>query len=154
MSRRKERELVFKVLFAQEFNPIPVSEQLTFLEEEEENKNIVTPYVKQLVSICTEKKAEFDERIKPKLINWDFERVAAADKVLLRMALAEFLYFEDIPPEVTIDEMIELGKKYGTPKSGRFINGILDSILKDLRAEKKIKKSGRGLITKVKLNGT
>lgn len=69
------------------------------------------------------------------------------------MALAEFLYFEEIPPEVTIDEMIELGKKFGTPKSGSFINGILDALLKDLKAKNLIKKSGRGLITKIKLNG-
>ena len=154
MSRRKERELVFKVLFAHELNPIPLDEQLKYLAEENEFKKIITPYVRQLASYCIEKKEEFDARIKPKLINWDFERVAIADKILLRMALAEFLYFEDIPPEVSIDEMIEIGKKYGTPKSGRFINGMLDAILKELKAEKKIKKSGRGLISKVNLNGS
>ncbi|MHB2153238.1 transcription antitermination factor NusB [Calditrichota bacterium GD2] len=150
MSRRKERELVFKVLFAHEFNPIPLSEQLEFLAEDLENKKRITPYVRKLASLCIEKKDEFDGRIKPKLINWDFDRVAVTDRILLRMALAEFLYFEDIPPEVTIDEMIELGKKYGAPKSGRFINGILDAILKELKGENKIKKSGRGLISKVK----
>ncbi len=154
MSRRKERELAFKILFAHEFNPIPVKEQLELLSDEEEIRKIVTPYVQQLTTYCTEKKEEFDDRIRSKLINWDLERVAVVDKVLLRMALAEFLYFEEIPPEVTIDEMIELGKQYGTPKSGRFINGILDSILKSLKAEKKIKKSGRGLISKIKLNGS
>ncbi|HHE55628.1 MAG TPA: transcription antitermination factor NusB [Caldithrix abyssi] len=153
MSRRKERELAFKVLFAHEFNPIPLSEQLDFLTEEEEYKKSVTNYVRQLASYCIEKKDEFDALIKPRLINWDFDRVAVVDKILLRMALAEFLYFEEIPPEVTIDEMIELGKKFGTPKSGSFINGILDALLKDLKAKNLIKKSGRGLITKIKLNG-
>ncbi len=153
MSRRKERELAFKVLFAHEFNPLPLSEQLDLLAEEKEYQKIITDYVRQLAAYCIEKKDEFDALIKPRLINWEFERVAVVDKILLRMALAEFLYFEDIPPEVTIDEMIELGKKYGTPKSSRFINGMLDALLKDLKAQKRIKKSGRGLITKVKLNG-
>ncbi len=151
MTRRKERELVLKVLFAQEFNPIPFSEQLQYLLEEGES-NGITPFVEKMIRLYLEHKEELDARIKTKLINWDFSRVAPIDRILLRMALVEFLFFEDIPPEVTIDEMIEIGKKYSTPKTGKFINGLLDALLKELKAKKLIKKSGRGLITKVRLD--
>ncbi|NOX88861.1 MAG: transcription antitermination factor NusB [Calditrichaeota bacterium] len=152
MSRRKEREIVLKVLFAQEYNPIPYTQQLDFILSEDDDIEAVTPFVKKMIEKCLELHEELDERIKTKLINWDFNRVATMDRILLRMALVEFMCFEDIPPEVTIDEMIEIGKKYSTSNSGKFINGILDALLKELKAEKKIKKSGRGLITKVRLN--
>ncbi len=152
MSRRKEREIVLKVLFAQEYNPIPYTQQLDLILSEDDDIETVTPFVKRMIEKCLELHEELDERIKTKLINWDFNRVATMDRILLRMALVEFMCFEDIPPEVTIDEMIEIGKKYSTSNSGKFINGILDALLKELKAEKKIKKSGRGLITKVRLN--
>ncbi len=152
MSRRQERELALKILFAQEFNDIPFGQQIDLLKEEGDNPVPVTPFVRQMVTLCLEHKNELNDRIKTKLINWDLERVAIIDRVLLRMALVEFMFFEDIPPEVTIDEMIEIAKRYSTPNSGKFINGILDALLKDLKKEKKLKKSGRGLITKVNLN--
>ncbi len=152
MTRRKERELVLKVLFAQEFNPIPINEQLGYLLEDEQNGKTISPFVEKVIKHYLEHRDELDQRIKAKLINWDFNRVAIIDRVLLRMAMVEFMFFEDIPPEVTIDEMIEIGKKYSTPKTGKFINGLLDALLKELKQEKRIKKSGRGLITKIKLN--
>jgi N utilization substance protein B len=67
------------------------------------------------------------------------------DKLILRLALCEFLHFPDIPPKVTIDEAIEIAKKYSTEKSGRFVNGILDAVLIDLRKEGRLHKKGRGL---------
>ncbi len=152
MTRREERELVLKVLFALEFNPIPFTEQLEYLLEEEGDGKSVSPFVEKIIRLYLENKNNLDERIKTKLINWDFNRVAPVDRVLLRMALVEFMYFEDIPPEVTIDEMIEIGKKYSTPKTGKFINGLLDALLKELKKKKLIKKSGRGLNTKVRLD--
>ena len=82
----------------------------------------------------------------PQLKNWDFDRVAMIDKILLRMAVAEFLYFESIPPEATLNEMIEISKDFSTERSGKFINGILDAILKNLKKIKKLNKSGRGLV--------
>ena len=66
--------------------------------------------------------------------------------VLLRMAICEFLFFEDIPPKVSINEMIEISKRYSTEKSSKFINGILDSVFDDLKNEGRIHKSGRGII--------
>ncbi len=152
MTRREERELVLKVLFALEFNQIPFAEQLEYLLEEEGDGKSVSPFVEKIIRLYLENKEELDKRIKTKLINWEFNRVAPIDRVLLRMALVEFMYFEDIPPEVTIDEMIEIGKKYSTPKTGKFINGLLDALLKELKKKKLIKKSGRGLNTKVRLD--
>ncbi len=80
------------------------------------------------------------EIIKPKLKNWDSERIAALDLILIKMGVCEFLYFETIPTRVTINEYIDLGKEYSTEQSGHFINGILDNISKDLSAQNKIHK--------------
>jgi N utilization substance protein B len=68
------------------------------------------------------------------------------DRIVLKIALCEFMYFEDIPTKVSINEAIELAKKYSTAKSGRFVNGILDASLEDLKQEGLVNKSGRGLI--------
>ncbi len=80
------------------------------------------------------------EIIKPKLKNWDPERIALLDMVLMKMGLSEFLYFETIPPKVTINEYIDLAKEYSTAQSGHFINGILDNIHKELIEQGKMKK--------------
>jgi N utilization substance protein B len=80
------------------------------------------------------------EFIKPKLKNWDAERIAALDMILMRMGVCEFLFFETIPPKVTINEYIDLAKDYSTPQSGHFVNGILDNIHKDLVKDEKMHK--------------
>ena len=84
--------------------------------------------------------------IKKKALNWDFDRIAVIDRIILRMAMCEFIYFDDIPPKVSIDEAIEISKKFSTEKSGKFINGILDSVLNEWNQENKINKKGRGLV--------
>jgi len=78
--------------------------------------------------------------------NWEFSRIALVDRILLRMGITEMLAFDDVPPKVTINEMIEIAKGFSTRKSGQFINGILDSVLTDFRKDGKISKRGRGLI--------
>lgn len=78
--------------------------------------------------------------------NWDYERVALMDKIILFMALTEFCKFPDIPVKVTINEYIEISKFYSTPESRRFINGILDRLAERLKADGKLVKSGRGLV--------
>ena len=80
------------------------------------------------------------DTIKPKLLNWDVERIAALDMVLMQMGLCELLYFETIPTKVSINEYIDLAKDYSTEQSGHFVNGILDNIHKELVAEGKINK--------------
>jgi transcription antitermination protein NusB len=79
-------------------------------------------------------------------VNWDVERIAFMDVLILEMAITEFLYFPSIPTKVTLNEYIELSKYYSTEKSRNFINGILDRTLKNLKKENKIQKAGRGLI--------
>ena len=78
--------------------------------------------------------------------NWELDRIAIIDRILLQMAIVEFLYMDDVPPKVTMNELIEIAKKYSTGRSGRFVNGILDAILGTLKADGRIVKSGRGLI--------
>lgn len=78
--------------------------------------------------------------------NWDAERIAELDTIILKMAICEFLKFPSIPVKVTINEYLEIAKEYSTPKSSIFINGILDNLIKEFQSENKIQKTGRGLI--------
>jgi transcription antitermination protein NusB len=78
--------------------------------------------------------------------NWDLERIAFVDILIMQLALAEFLYFPSIPTKVTLNEYIELSKFYSTDKSRNFINGILDKALRDMKTDGLVKKTGRGLI--------
>jgi N utilization substance protein B len=78
--------------------------------------------------------------------NWDAERIAELDTIILKMAICEFLKFPSIPVKVTINEYLEIAKEYSTPKSSIFINGILDNLIKEFQNENKIQKTGRGLM--------
>ena len=97
-------------------------------------------FAKSLVQTVLDKKEVCMELIKPKLKNWDAERIAALDLIILQMGVCEFLYFETIPTKVTINEYIDLAKGYSTVQSGQFVNGLLDNIHKELTAENKISK--------------
>ena len=87
-----------------------------------------------------------NDLIKRNLENWEMERIATLDKILLELAIAELLSCPDIPIKVTINEAIELAKRYSTDKSGVFVNGIIDSVLSELKESGQISKMGRGLI--------
>ncbi len=93
-----------------------------------------------LLLTVLEKNIFLKDMITPKLKNWDVERIAALDMILMQMGVAEFLFFESIPTKVTINEYIDIAKEYSTPQSGHFINGILDNIHKELIAADKIQK--------------
>ena len=97
-------------------------------------------FARDLLLSVIEKEEVCNEYIKDKLQNWDPERTAALDMILMRMGICEFLFFETIPPKVTINEYIDLAKDYSTPQSGHFVNGILDSIHKELAAQNKLHK--------------
>ena len=142
IKRTEEREFAFKMLYACEFNQDPFNIQIERLDMASQEK--ATPYVRRIISIYITSKEEFDKLIKEKLENWDLKRVAIIDKVILRMAITEIFHFEDIPPEVSINEAIELAKKYSTAGSSKFINGLLDAIYKKYKKQKssKIKKEG------------
>lgn len=97
-------------------------------------------FAKTLLQTTIDKNEYTLELIKPKLKNWDSERIAALDMILMQMGVCELLYFETIPTKVTINEYIDLAKSYSTPQSGQFVNGILDNIHKELVAAGTIKK--------------
>jgi transcription antitermination protein NusB len=105
---------------------------------------IVSPdkalFARELLSAVLEKKEVTMELIRPKLKNWDADRIATLDMIFMQMGVCEFLFFETIPPKVTINEYIDLAKDYSTPLSGQFVNGILDNIHKDLVTENKMHK--------------
>jgi N utilization substance protein B len=90
--------------------------------------------------------AEYEQLLVDQLKNWDVERVAVLDKIILKLAVCELLNFPGIPIKVTINEYIELAKAYSTPKSGKFVNGILDNLSEKLQASGQLRKSGRGLL--------
>jgi N utilization substance protein B len=89
---------------------------------------------------------DYQELISNKTQNWEPDRIAMMDTLLMKMAIAEFVNFTSIPVKVTINEYLEISKEFSTPKSNSFINGILDKILSELKAQNKITKTGRGLI--------
>lgn len=97
-------------------------------------------FARGLVNTAMDKKEFTMDLIKPKLKNWDAERIALLDMILMRMGICEFLFFETIPTKVTLNEYIDLAKDYSTPQSGHFVNGILDNIHKELSGSDKLKK--------------
>jgi len=102
-------------------------------------EEIISPekaaFAHDLLEAVLEKKEVTMDLIRPKLKNWDADRIATLDMILMQMGVCEFLFFETIPPKVTINEYIDLAKEYSTPLSGQFVNGILDNIHKELLAE-------------------
>jgi transcription antitermination protein NusB len=97
-------------------------------------------FAKDLLQTTLDKSEVTLELIKPKLKNWDADRIAALDLIILQMGVSEFLFFETIPTKVTINEYIDLAKEYSTVQSGQFVNGLLDNIHKELNEQNKIHK--------------
>ncbi|MBL7103754.1 MAG: transcription antitermination factor NusB [Bacteroidales bacterium] len=113
---------------------------------ESDKNNEDKEFVKNLFRKTILKSDEYDKLIEDKVRNWEMDRIAVMDILLIKMALAELLEFPSIPVKVTLNEYIELAKMYSTPKSRIFVNGILDKLILDLKSQKKIKKTGRGLL--------
>jgi len=103
-------------------------------------------FCKELFAKVTRYTPDLDKMIKERVDNWEMDRIALIDKLLLRIGISELLFFPDIPPKVSINEVIEIAKDFSTSKSGKFINGILDAILNELKTEGKLNKFGRGLL--------
>lgn len=103
-------------------------------------------FVKDLFRETVMKDEETEKLIGEKTKNWEVERIAMMDVLLMKMAITELLHFSSIPVKVTLNEFIEISKMYSTPKSKIFINGILDKLVADFRNEKRLAKSGRGLM--------
>jgi N utilization substance protein B len=103
-------------------------------------------FVKNLFRKTVLNEIELSKEYIDKTPNWDVERIAEIDTIILKMAICELLKFPSIPAKVTINEYLEIAKEYSTPKSSIFINGILDNLVKEFEKDNKLKKSGRGLL--------
>ncbi|MBU1638275.1 transcription antitermination factor NusB [bacterium] len=131
-SRRAAREWALRILYASRLSGN--SAQACFediLREAKEDQNLIL--CRELVERISSDDACLDEWIRRSVEKWDLGRLAVIDLIILRMAIAEFLYFDDIPYKVTINEAIELAKRYSTTQSGRFVNGILDAVSVELK---------------------
>ena len=103
-------------------------------------------FANQLLTKTLLKDSELEAHVLGKTPNWDKDRIAEIDAILLKMAICELLYFPSIPERVTINEYLEIAKEYSTPKSSIFINGILDKLVREYKESGKLKKAGRGLL--------
>jgi N utilization substance protein B len=112
------------------------------LYKDEEDKEFVSALFRKTIFNEVELAKEYID----KTPNWDADRIAEIDTIVLKMAICEFLKFPSIPIKVTINEYLEISKEYSTPKSSIFINGILDNLLKEFQVDNKILKTGRGLM--------
>lgn len=145
ITRRLLREKVLQILYAYEMN----NEGLQTLTEgvladlpEESDKE----FCRMLVNKVLVNKDELDDYIGDRVSNWELNRITIIDKILLRMGICEILHLPEIPPKVSINEVIEIAKNYSTPNSGKFINGVLDTVLNKLKSNGMLVKTGRGLI--------
>lgn len=136
-SRRAAREWALRILYAHELTGNPVEHIFAdLLGSLPDDLNV--RFCRELCRRAAEKDGYIDGLISKAVQKWDLNRIAVLDHVILRVAIAEFLYFDDIPFKVTINEAIELAKRYSTSQSGRFVNGILDALSTEL--QKKVQK--------------
>jgi len=126
--RRRARELAIQVLFHLEFSPDDPSEVFDLICENFDARKSIRDFSKRLVLGVCEKKKTLDKVISGSSKNWRIKRMARLDKSILRLAAFEIMFIEDIPPKVSLDEAVEIGKKFGGEDSGRYINGVLDNI--------------------------
>ncbi len=138
-SRRQARRLALQVFFANEFLHEDIQSVIERISASLDQE--VDDFCRELLIRTTEHKSELEKLVLQNLRDWDIERVAVLDRSLILLALGELLFFEDIPVEVTINEAVEISKEFISNKSSRFINGILDTIYKQLQNENKLHKS-------------
>jgi len=128
--RRKARELTMQALYALEINNGFPQDVLELCDDSFNNsENDI--YTKELFNCVVEKQSWADDLISQCLENWEYGRVAILDKILLRMGVSEIYHIDDVPPKVSISEMVEIAKVYSTEESSSFVNGILDTIYKN-----------------------
>ena len=149
LRRRLVRERVLQALYAYELSHEPIQFIIENVVADLEKQPESFAFAKQLILKVIECNKELDDLIRHRIEHWEFNRLAIIDRIVLRMSICELLYFDDIPPKVTINEAIEIARDFSTEKSDKFVNGVLDSILNDLKKDGRIKKSGRGLVNTV-----
>lgn len=135
MKRKRSREIAMELLFSMEISKNSYEETIEcFVEDYEMDlKTIDLEYIKEVMKSVVDHKEEIDEIIKNSLINWTIERVSKVNLIIVRLAIAEMLYIDDVPEVVAINEAIELTKKYSDDKSVSFVNGALDKAFKNIK---------------------
>ncbi len=152
MRRRIIREKVVQALYAHEIAGDPPEHVVRYVLEGLSSNKPAHEFARNLVFETINHTAEIDKIIRAKVANWDFQRIAIIDRLILRMAICELLYFREIPPKVSMNEAIDLAKLFSTQRSGQFVNGVLDSVMSDFSGRMAdgveaggMSKSGRGL---------
>ena len=135
--RRAARQCVLEALFAYQFSKNERTEIINQLVNKNPELKDHYDFIKSLFDIVFNKMKWAEDTIKTHLENWELDRVANVDKILLKMGICEIYFISDIPPKVTITEMVEIAKIYSTDESPIFINGILDAVFKDYLKENK-----------------
>jgi N utilization substance protein B len=148
-NRRQIREAVVQALYAYQVGGHTVEDTLNIvlkpkLAAYDDSESV--RFGESLFLRTVRKMDSFDEDLQKQISNWDIERLAILDRLIIKMAFIEFLEYPEIPVKVTINESIEIAKKYSTEQSGKFINGVLDATLARWKQEGRIAKSGRGLL--------
>ena len=138
--RRKARELAVQVHYHLEFNPGDPDEAFDLICEKFKPGESIRPFSKKLVLGVYKEKKDLERLIIRASRNWRLDRMPCLDRCVLRMAVYEILFIEDIPPKVSIDEAVEIGKKFGGNNSGGFINGVLDKVYNILVQEGRLTK--------------
>ena len=135
MKRKRSREIAMELLFSMEISKNSYEQTIeSFIENYEMDlKTIDLEYIKEVMKSVTDYKEEIDEIIKNSLINWTIERVSKVNLIIVRLAIAEMLYIDDVPEVVAINEAIELTKKYSDDKSVSYVNGALDKAFKNIK---------------------
>jgi transcription antitermination protein NusB len=135
-TRRKSREMVLQMLFQADMGKQTVDQvQRTFWAEHAATSAEVRGFAEDLFRVATDRVAEIDKLIEGHAQHWRMERMAAVDRNLLRAGVAEFLAYPDTPRAVVINEALEIARKFSSPESVQFVNGVLDSVAKDLAAK-------------------
>jgi N utilization substance protein B len=129
--RTKARECALKILYAVDITKDTSPEsRVAFWQYQEEADDDVKQFAEKLVKGVNEHRDEIDRVISKYAVNWEMKRMAVIDRNILRFATYELLFVDDIPPKVSINEAIDIAKRYGDKESGKFVNGILDKINK------------------------
>ncbi len=143
--RRIVRERVLQILYALEMNKDNMQALIDSMLSDIPDKTD-QDFGRSLIDRVIIHQKDLDNYINLHVNNWEMGRIALIDKLLLRIGICELLFFPEIPPKVSINESIEIAKEYSTGGSGKFINGILDAVLAELKSGGKLSKIGRGLV--------
>jgi N utilization substance protein B len=133
--RRRARELVLQALYEAEFSDRPAPEIVAAQIGRRGPSEEGAERARDLFLKTMEERAQLDHVLRSFLDNWDLERVSLVDRNILRFALAEVLFFPDVPSSVIIDEAIEIANRYSSEEAGRFVNGVLDRLVKEFRKD-------------------